>query len=59
MGYEGPWTTFGLGNGSKFPEKGGCSGWGNPFCFVFLRMVAGVRFELTTFGRTEIVIQAR
>jgi hypothetical protein len=36
---------------SGFREKRkGCSGASNPLCFVFLKMVAGVRFELTTFG---------
>ena len=42
--------TFGLGNSSNFPQKKGLLLVGNPFCFVFHRLVAGVRFELTTFG---------
>jgi hypothetical protein len=42
--------TFGLRNASNFVEKKGLLLVGNLFCFLFLRMVAGVRFELTTFG---------
>jgi hypothetical protein len=42
--------TFGLRNVSSFAETKGLLLVGNPLSFVFLRMVAGVRFELTTFG---------
>ena len=42
--------TFGLRNASDFGEKKGLLLVSNPLCLVFLRMVAGARFERATFG---------
>jgi hypothetical protein len=41
---------FGLRSAANFVEKKGLLLVGNPLCFVFLRIVAGSRFELTAFG---------